>query len=97
MYCFPESLQRQRDEREERRLQDLDDEEYEALSEEEKELVQQIHMKRLQQEKARYSQGLTHGSAAAFDFNVHKNSVERKKHLSFWLKIELFMSMLLHQ
>lgn len=52
--CLTEALQKERAEREEQWLQELDEEEYDALPEEEKERVVQLYRDKLRQKKLRY-------------------------------------------
>lgn len=52
--CVSEALQKEKADREEQWLQELDDEAYDALPEEEKERIIQIHKKKLRLRKHRY-------------------------------------------
>lgn len=52
--CLTEALQKERAEKEEQWLQELDEEEYDALPEEEKERVVKLYRDKLRQKKLRY-------------------------------------------
>lgn len=52
--CLTEALQKERAEKEEQWLQELDEEEYDALPEEEKERVVRLYRDKLRQKKLRY-------------------------------------------
>lgn len=52
--CPSEALEKEKAEREEKWLQELDDEEYDALPEEEKERIVHWHREKLRQKKLRY-------------------------------------------
>lgn len=52
--CPSEALQKEKADREEQWLQELDEEEYDALPEEDKERIVQRHREKLRQKKLRY-------------------------------------------